>query len=179
MSEHVANMISSDRCGSGCPASLPRAIILVGLAVVCLACEPPAPTACDGLEDRRYGITREEYAPCAREMMTALDTLQRQLQRVVLRADSLVWPEARKTYRHLRLLRNRVGFVADAWRELRAQSPGPYIERWPDGSMRAFNLHLGNAFAQYMSAVNRPNRANLQEGSRHHAYARQAYARIR
>jgi hypothetical protein len=112
-------------------------------------------------------------------MMVTLDTLQRQLQRAVLRRDSLAQVEARTTYRHLRHLQDRAGFGADSWRELRAQSPGPRKERWPDAWMREFNLHVGNASAQYSSAVRRPNQPNLQEGSRHHQNARRAYARIR
>lgn len=187
MNERAVNSAGFRKPDSGRTCFARRALLrrsaLLGVLSGAIAgipgCERPAPTACDGLGDRLYGITRAEYAPCAREIMATLDTLQRQLQRLILRRDSLAEPEAGTAYRHLRLLLKRAGFTSDHWREMRAQSRGPRTERWPDEAMRAFNLHVGNASAQYMSALGRPNQANLKEGSRHHRYARQAYARIR
>ena len=152
---------------------------LVPCVLLLAACSPaePVTTACDGLSDRKLGITREEYSPCAREILQTLDTLQRQLQRMVVRGDSTAAPDAQAAYRHLRLLMRRVGFQADI--RLESLGPGRRIERWPDAAMQQFNGQVGTAAAQYMSALNNPNDGNLREGSRRHELARQAYSRFR
>jgi hypothetical protein len=152
---------------------------LVAGALLALACYPTTPvqTACDGLADRELGITREEYSPCAAELLHTLDTLQRALERMIVRGDSTGQSDARAAYQHLRLLMQRVGFQADIRREM--PGPGRLIERWPDAAMRQFNAEIGTAAAQYMSALNYPNVGNLQEGSRRHELARQAYSRFR
>ena len=148
-------------------------------ALVALACTPPplSETACDGISDRELGITRAEYAPCAAELLETLDSLERNLQRMVVRGDSTVEPAARAAYRHLRLLMQRVGFQKDIRRE--SLGPGRRIERWPDAAMQQFNGQVGIAAAQYMSALRHPNDGNLREGSRRHEMARQAYSRFR
>ena len=152
---------------------------LVAGALLALACtpSPPVETACDGIADRELGITSAEYAPCAAELLATLDSLESHLQRIVVRGDSTADSGARAAYERLRLLMQRVGFQADIRRE--TVGPGQRIERWPDAAMRQFNTEVGTAAAQYMSALNYPNDGNLQEGSRRHELARQAYSRFR
>jgi hypothetical protein len=157
-----------------------RSVLVPASVVLALACAglEPTPTVCDGLDERLVGITRAEYAPCAGEMLAALDTLQRYLRRMVSRQDSAARPIAEEAYRRLRRLMGDVSFTADSWRELRGGA-GPTTQRWPDGAIRYFNREIGIATAQYMSALRRPNAPNLQEGSRHHQQARSAYAQFR
>jgi hypothetical protein len=157
-------------------ASRTLAVISVALAVACSAAVR-APTACDGLDEKTVGVTRADYAPCAGEILVALDTLQRHLQRLILQQDSAAQSDGERALRHLRGLMREVDFTADHWRELREGRPS--LERWPDGAMRQFNVEIGVAAAQYMSALEGSNPANLQEGSRRHSQARSAYGRFR
>jgi hypothetical protein len=136
------------------------------------------PSACDDLNKKTIGITREDYSPCAGEILAALDSLEPALRRSLFRGDEEAGPEAEAHYRRLRYLMHEVGFTADVWREGR-EGAGRKVERWPDSTMRVFNNEVGTATAQYMSALRHPNDANLKEGQRHHAVARQAYARFR
>jgi len=151
------------------------------LAALCLSCDRSAigPSACDGLADKLVGITRADYATCAGEMLAALEEIEQPLRRMVLEGEGDVQPEAEAAYKRLRHLMREVDFHGDLRRESRAGSPAPTIERWPDGNMRSFNTDVGMAAAQFMSALQRPNQGNLQEGSRYHAWARSTYARFR
>jgi hypothetical protein len=133
---------------------------LLGLSLVaalCLSCDDSAqaPSACDGLADKLVGITRADYATCAGEILTALEALEPPLRRIVLEEASDARPEAQAAYKRLRHLMQQVDFQGDIHREARAQSPAPKIERWPDGSMRSFNLEVGYAAAQFNSALRR------------------------
>jgi hypothetical protein len=136
------------------------------------------PSTCDGLIRKTIGITREDYSPCAGEILAALDSLETELRRSVFSGDEEAGPDAEAHYKRLRYLMREVGFTADVWREAR-EGAGRKVERWPDSTMRRFNTEVGTATAQYMSALGRPNDANLKEGQRHHTVARQAYARFR
>ncbi len=136
------------------------------------------PSTCDDLSKKTVGITREDYSPCAGEILAALDSLERPLRQSVFRGDDGAGPEAEAHYKRLRYLMREVGFTADLWRE-GSEGAGRKVERWPESTMRVFNSEVGTATAQYMSALRRPNDDNLKEGQRHHAMARQAYARFR
>lgn len=153
---------------------------ILGAAILSVGCTPAAsrPSACDGLIEKTIGITREDYSPCAGEILAALDSLETELRRSVFRGDEEAGPDAEAHYKRLRYLMREVGFTADVWREAR-EGAGRKVERWPNSAMRHFNTEAGTATAQYMSALGRPNDANLKEGQRHHAAARQAYARFR
>jgi hypothetical protein len=136
------------------------------------------PSACDDLIEKTIGITREDYSPCAGEILAALDSLEPALRRFVLRGDEEAGSEAEVYYERLRYLMREVGFTADVWREAR-EGAGRTVERWPNSAMRVFNSEVGTAAAQYMSALRYPNDDNLKEGQRRHAGVRQAYARFR
>jgi len=160
---------------------LHRAVLGLLLAVLCPSCDGSAigSSACDGLADKLVGITRADYATCAGEILAALEELEHPLRRMVLEGESDARPNAEVAYERLRHLMREVDFHGDLRREARAGSPAPRLQRWPDGNMQNFNKDVGNAAAQFMSALDHPNEANLQEGSRQHARARRAYARFR
>jgi hypothetical protein len=160
---------------------LHRAVLGLLLAVLGLSCDGRASgsSACDGLADKLVGITRADYTTCAGEILAALEKLEQALRRVVLDGEGDARPEAEAAYKQLRHLMREVDFQGDIRREVRAESHAPEIERWPDGSMRTFNKEVGNAAAQFMSALQRPNQGNLQGGSGYHAKARSAYAHFR
>lgn len=150
------------------------------LTIPCMSCDNSTMerTVCEGLAAKHVGITRADYAPCAGEMLAALEELQAALRRVILQGDSTAQPNAKAAYKRLRRLERDAGFQADIFRQLR-DGEGAEIERWPDGTMRAFNGHVSTAIAQYGSALGFPNKGNLQEGARHHEWARQAYQQFR
>lgn len=147
---------------------------------VALACSEGVSrtSACDGLAEETLGITRQVYSPCAGEILSTLDSLERPLARFVHRGDEGARVEAETYHRRLRSLMDEAGFTADVWREAR-EGAGRTVERWPDSHTRVFNMHVGTAAAQYMSALRHPNTDNLKEGQRQHAAARQSYARFR
>lgn len=156
-----------------------RSTLLACAGAVLVGCGPASDdSACRGLAERTVAITRAEYAPCAAEMLAALDTLERQLDRTVRARDSTALRSARRTYRHLQRLIRQVDFHGDARREVR-QGAGRTVERWPEANVRAFNGALITATAQYGAIVDHPNPDNLEEGSRHHRTARDAFARLR
>ncbi|MEJ2152592.1 MAG: hypothetical protein P8Y29_06525 [Gemmatimonadota bacterium] len=154
--------------------------LIIGAVMLSIGCSPATsrPSACDGLIEKTIGITREDYSPCAGEILAALDSLAPPLRRFVLRGDEEAGDEAEEYYDRLRHLMGEVGFTADVWREAR-EGAGRTVERWPNGAMRQFNNEVGTATAQYMSALGYPSDDNLKEGQRRHAAARQAYARFR
>jgi hypothetical protein len=158
-----------------------RVVLGLSLVLLCLSCGGSAvePSACDGLGDKLVGITRDDYAPCAGEILASLEELEQALRRMLVEAETEARPEAEAAYKRLRHLMRQVDFHGDLKREVRAQSPALRIERWPDGNMSYFNREVGVAAAQFMSALRRPNEGNIQEGSRRHEMARRAYAYFR
>lgn len=155
-------------------------LFILTVALLSLGCSRAVsePSACDGLIEKTIGITREEYSPCAGEILATLDSLEPPLRRFVLRGDEEARTQAETHYKRVRHLMDEVGFTADVWREAR-EGAGRTVERWPDGAMRQFNSEVGIATAQYMSALESPNDASLKEGQRRHATAGSAYARFR
>jgi len=152
---------------------------LPALLPLVVGCAGPAagPTACDGLADRTLAITRTDYSACAGEILGALEEFEGPLQRFVA-GDAAAKDPAESASRRLAHLMRQVDLQADAWREVKGGA-GRTVERWPDASMREFNSDVVNASAQLNAALRFPNQDNLQQGSRLHAGARNAYSRFR
>ena len=152
--------------------------VLFLCSMVLLACGKASPgeSACDGLSDRRMGITREEYLPCAGEIIGALDTLRVQLD-AILDGDTTILARARDTSRELNARIRETGIDAD-YRSLRA---GTVVERWPDGDLRAFNHSVFDAAFHYSTFLaGRSDRTayRFEEGIKAHEQARDAYRQI-
>lgn len=135
-------------------------------------------SACDGLSKRAMGITAREYAPCAAQIMSTLDTLGAFLDRYT-QGDLSSRAGATRTYREVRALLRETGLSQD----YRSARPGRLVERWPESVVRGFNSAVFGAVVQYMSALDAANRGiegsgrpNFEEGSRLHREARQLYA---
>ncbi len=148
--------------------------LIPGLVFLCaafpLACAGSAvETACSGLSDRRVGITGEEYAPCATEIMAALDTLQGQLRRLVS-GDTIVRSQARTTERRLRRLIKEID-LTDPLTET--------LLRWPDQKLRSFNSSASDAAMKYSSTLRRWDDWSFNQGSRSHGKAKSLYLQIR
>lgn len=132
--------------------------ILGALTVTCgeLGGEP---SACDGLAERRMVITREEYTPCAAEMMAALDRL-RPAVKEVLAGDAEARSSAKEALQTLRGLLRKSGVEADT----RSVRNWELVERWPNGRMRAFNDSVSHALAHYRAALQYPNEDSFRQG---------------
>jgi hypothetical protein len=117
------------------------------------------PSACDGLAERRMVITREEYTPCAAEMIAALHRLRPAVEEV-LAGDAEARSSAKEALQALRGLVRKSGVEADT----RSVRTGELVERWPDGRMRAFNHSVFDALVQYGAVLQYPNEDNFREG---------------
>ena len=147
--------------------------ILGALTVTCgeLGGEP---SACDGLAERRMAITREEYTPCAAEMMAALGRLRPAVEEV-LAGDAEARSSAKEALQTLRGLLRKSGVEADT----RSVRTGELVERWPDGRMRAFNHSVFDALVQYGAVLQYPNEDNFREGMKAQDDAAEFYQMFR
>jgi len=130
------------------------------MGALTLACEEPGgePSACDGLDERRMAITREEFTPCAAEMLAALDRARPAIERL-LAGDDEARAAGREALRALRGLVQKSGVEADA----RSVRPGELIVRWPDGRMRVFNYSVYQALVLYGAVLQYPNNDNFRD----------------
>ncbi len=135
---------------------------------------------CAGLADRKMGITVEEYAPCADELIAALDSLRRDLSPLVS-AESSAFAAADRDHGRLRFLIAETGVMRD-YRSV----TGAEVERWPNGTIRAFNNAAFGASVQYGSALNAARRGlhedargNFDHASGLHDEAKKLHRQIR
>lgn len=130
-------------------------------AVLVLGCEPAqvGGSACLGLADRKMGITAGEYAPCADELIASLESLRLNLSPLVSE-ESSAYEAAERDYSRLRHLIAETGVMRD-YRSV----TGAEVQRWPEGTVRAFNRAVFGASVQYGSALNAARRG-LHEGAR-------------
>ena len=138
--------------------------------------------ACAGLKGRRE-VTSTDFTPCAREMLAALDDAQKELERFVVRGDGDAKPAAEAALKRMQRLMRSAGYEADQqriyWASIVGKGEKYSIEqRWPNPAIRAFNGHVGGAYAHFDSALRYPNRGNLDYGSKEHDFARRAYYRF-
>ncbi len=160
-----------------------RRLAPAGLAFFCvllpIACGAGSAevTGCSGFAEK-VAITRDEYGPCAQEIMLALDTLQEQLRELV-RGDAANAEQARETSRRLEMLWRQAG-------RSNPRLPASAFEIWPDERVRRFNSFSQGAYRSYKTTLRyvlRPPgfpfniREQFNEGSRLHAEAGNAYRR--
>lgn len=156
---------------------LPLAINLI-MNVACGG-DLPADSRCRGLEYKEHGLSREEYLPCAGEIVAALGELEAH-SRAASQGDSTARSAGRQTLARVNALMNAAG-----GRNL--------LERWEDRALTDLNLSISNAVthfeAFYMVRVAaEPNQfaeqtrqaaaAELQAAQRRQEEARSRYARL-
>ena len=118
-------------------------------------------SACDGLLYKDYGLTAEEYLPCAGEILSVMDELT-PLIRAGLDGDKESRKKARRTYRQLRKLFKKAG-----GRNL--------LEGWEDQQLSDLNVSLFNAYIGYMGSIMAPNEQDFQNAQRNLNEARMRY----
>jgi len=113
----------------------------MGLAAACgrrLGVQGP----CDGLVYKEYGLDREEYVPCAGEMVATMDRM-RPLLEAALAGDRAARSEAQGLLRDLSELMEKAGGRNT-------------LERWQDTSLNDLNLHIWNAYNHYQTFLMLP-----------------------
>ncbi len=103
------------------------------------ACGAGQATACDGLVYKEFGLTREEYLPCAGEMMATLDRLEMQIENM-LSGDENARAEAGATVQELRRLLQKAG-----GRDM--------LERWDDRALTSLNVDIWNAYTHHQACM--------------------------
>ena len=96
-------------------------------------------TACDGLVYKEFGLTREEYLPCAGEMIATLDRLKPQID-AMLSGDKNARGESLETLRELERLMKKAG-----GRNLDVE--------WKDRGLTSLNHRISNTHNQYWSCL--------------------------
>ena len=122
------------------PRSFVICAIFIGLPMVAgcgaLAGEK---TACDGLVYKESGLGREEYLPCAGEMMATLDQLDAQVANMIS-GDENARAEARASVRKLGSLMKKAG-----GRNL--------LEKWDDRALTSLNVDISNAHGHHQACM--------------------------
>lgn len=113
-----------------------RPIVLL-LAAVAAGCGDgvPAMSACRNLDYDESGLPRDEYLPCASEMIAALDELAPQAE-ATLQGTPGARADGEATLRRVRTL-----FTLAGGRNL--------LERWRDRSLTDLNVDINNALTHY------------------------------
>ncbi len=122
-----------------------------------------------------------DYAPCATEIVAALDSLRPPLEEF-LAGDDAARDRARIAYGRLRGLVHQTRMA----RDFRSMRPGDEVVRWPDAGTRAFNAAVFEALVMYTPAlgwkrsadVDPGTRENFQQGRKAHDEARQLLGQI-
>ena len=96
-------------------------------------------TACDGLVYKESGLTRDEYLPCAGEMMATLDQIESQIEKM-LDGDEKARAEAGASVRKLGSLMKKAG-----GRDL--------LEQWDDRGLTSLNLDISNAYSHHQACM--------------------------
>jgi hypothetical protein len=149
----------SGAVGRGRPIVLRLSVLLLW-AVLPSGCDAPNNSKpCKGLVYKEYGLSQEEYQPCAAAMVAALDSTEQHL---------------------VALFNGEKGARSKAWREVRllkkmialAGGRKMFGESWDDESLNRLNRAIANACWQYEAATLAPgNRTDFENGRRNHAEA--------
>lgn len=150
------------------------------LVLLCIlpftSCEPSKKSACDGFSERTFAITREEYRPCADEIMEALDKVRTHLK-AGLAGDKTALSQARDASRELEALLFKTGIKTDVWSVNRPRSK--VDERWPDSTVREMNELIELAGSMYRQCLSRPNQLEFDRGEEAHEKVLGIYRSLR
>lgn len=125
------------------PARRVRRLMLIALGSAAIGSAPACTSvvadtsACRNLEYANGGVERAKYRPCAAEMMTVLDDLDRQ-SKAALGGDAQARSEGQASLRRVMALMSAAG-----GRQL--------LERWPDRTLTDFNVTVSNAVTKYQA----------------------------
>jgi hypothetical protein len=135
-----------------------------------IGCEPSKKSACDGFSEKKFAITRQEYRPCAGEIMEALDEVHTNLDKG-LSGDKEALARARSALGELDMLLSKTGLHAGILTSSIPQSD----ERWSEGDLKELNSYITLATLLYRQCLSRPNQLEFERGVEAHDKARQIY----
>lgn len=118
-----------------------------------LSCGERSPSPCDNLAEKKMGITREEYLPCASEIMAVLDRLRQQVK-AIRDGNKEVWSHAKQSNQELKTLMRKVGIDLDHL------NPVKLVEKWPDWELRALNHYIFQASFCYYTVLTSESQAS-------------------
>jgi hypothetical protein len=125
-------------------AAVGRAVALalgcasLAAAAACTAAGAVAETsACRNLEYKNGSVARAQYLPCAAEMISVLDDLDRQ-SKAALDGDQQARAEGQTSLRRLMALMSAAGGLQ-------------LLERWEDRALTDLNLDISNAATKYQA----------------------------
>jgi hypothetical protein len=154
-------------------------LIVGGLAMAC-GDSVAASSACKSLTYGDQGVARQDYLPCAAEMMAVMDDLDRQTH-AAFNGDARARADGQASLRKLRGLMQAAG-----GRQL--------LERWNDRALTDLNVDINNAVTHYQAfymvriidepdpraaTTRRAAEAELQGAARRYNEARSSFRRIR
>jgi hypothetical protein len=113
-------------------------------AMVLWSCSPPAKSACAGLVYKEYGLSRQEFAPCAKAMIATLDRIY---------ADVAIMGNAARP--KAERLRARSDCIADASELAHLIGDAGGTQKlvsmpWDDEELSRFNTDVGSARTAYV-----------------------------
>lgn len=151
----------SGTIGRGRPMILDLLVLLLW-AVLPNGCDAPHDTKpCEGLVYKEYGLSQDEYRPCAAAMVAALDRTEQHLLAVFNGEEG----DRSKALREVRLLSKMIALAGG--RKM-------FSESWDDESLNRLNRAIANACWQYEAATLAPgNHVDFEKGRRNHAEAAQ------
>jgi hypothetical protein len=113
------------------------ALACLSLTAACASVMGKA-TACDDLTYEKAGPTREQYLPCAGDVMATLDRLDAQISKM-LGGEERARSEARASVSELRSLLKKAG--------------GHEMLEWNDRALTSLNLEIWNTFSHHQACM--------------------------
>lgn len=119
-------------------------------------------SACDTLVQKESGLTREEYLPCAGEIIALMDKLKPLAVEAIAEGDRESRKTARRAYRKLRKLVKKAGGKN-------------LLKEWQDHKLSDLNQAIWKAYTHYWAVTRSPNDVDFQDAEWNHDEARRIY----
>ena len=139
-------------------------VLLVALSLL-VGCSGAGSNPCGHLVYKEGGLTREEYLPCAGQMLAAMDAIDEARAKVQKGDVGARFKMAGEYQRLSGMIRSAGG------RNL--------LERWDDESLTRLNVSLWNAYTHYQAIMLIPNDADADAATRNKDEARSLYDELR
>lgn len=161
-----------------------RVFIMFFVCCFFIACAKPEKTPCDGLAERKIGITPQEYSSCAGEILSTMDALQMQLSKMLFLKEKKAHSRAERKLRKLKTLIEKTGWENDR-KEIENLNLFKLLvnpvralkifERWPDIRLIYLNNSIYSAYTTYSEVLNSQNVNSYQTALEYQKEAQHLY----